>query len=66
MGWQEAQAVALVGNPEVMWFGTLPPIVAVLLHEPGHAIAPMSAEWLANEASGPQTSDAARVTRVRE
>ena len=29
MGWQLAQAEAVVGKPAVMWFGTAPPMVAV-------------------------------------
>jgi hypothetical protein len=33
MGWQVAQAEAVVGNPAAMWFGTLPPSVCVLVHE---------------------------------
>jgi len=30
IGWQVAQADAVVGKPEAMWFGTAPPNVGVL------------------------------------
>jgi hypothetical protein len=32
IGWQVAQADAVIGKPDATWFGTFPPRVFVLIH----------------------------------